>query len=138
MTDTLTSAQRSARMSLIRSRDSKFELRVRSAIHRLGYQFRKHYEGLPGKPDLVFVARRKAIFLHGCFWHGHSCRLNRRPKTNTSYWESKVERNRERDVVVRRRLRQLGWNVLTIWECESRNLDQAIGRIQRFLTATSD
>lgn len=133
MTDTLTRAQRSARMSLIRSHDSKFELRIRSAVHCLGYRFRKHYDRLPGKPDLVFVSRRKVIFLHGCFWHGHECPMNRRPQTNISYWERKVERNRTRDVEVRRRLRRRGWRVLTIWECQSRDLDRAIQRIQCFL-----
>lgn len=137
MTDNLTSTERSLRMSLIRSRDSKFELRVRSAIHRIGYRFRKHYERLPGKPDLVFVARRKVIFLHGCFWHGHRCCMNRRPKTNRGYWQRKVERNHERDATVRQ-LRRLGWDVLTIWECQSRDLDRVARRVQDFLTASPD
>src|SRR4051812_21497003 len=95
--DTLTRDERSARMALIRSKDSKFEKRVRSAIHRLGYRYRKHHPGLPGKPDLVFVARRKIVFLHGCFWHGHQCRLTRMPKSNVAYWNQKIAANCARD-----------------------------------------
>src|SRR5690242_19830343 len=97
MTDILSPSQRSLRMSLIRSFDSKFECRVRSALHKLGYRYVKNDGRLPGKPDLVFPSRGKIVLLHGCFWHGHGCRLDRRPKSNLTYWRQKIARNRARD-----------------------------------------
>jgi DNA mismatch endonuclease (patch repair protein) len=131
--DILTQAERSARMALIRSTDSKFELRVRSGLHKRGYRYRKHDSSLPGKPDLVFPSRRKVIFLHGCFWHGHRCRLGRVPKTRADYWLSKIDGNRSRDRKNIRVLRRLGWRALVIWECQSLNLDELIARAERFL-----
>jgi len=131
--DTLSRAERSARMALVRSKDSKFELRVRSALHKLGYRYRKHDRSLPGKPDLVFPSRRKVIFLHGCFWHGHRCRLGRVPKTRTEYWLPKISGNRSRDQKNIRALRKLGWNTLIIWECQLSQFDAVIARMERFL-----
>ena len=96
--DKLASDQRSALMRKVRHKDTKAELAVRSLVHRLGYRFRLHRSDLPGKPDLVFPSRKKAIFVHGCFWHGHDCRAGRnRPATNTPYWGPKLERNLARD-----------------------------------------
>ena len=134
--DTLAPAERSARMALIRSKDSKFELRVRTALHKRGYRYRKHDPKLPGRPDLVFAARHKAIFLHGCFWHGHHCRLGRMPKSRAYYWVPKIAGNRARDKRNIRSLRALGWSSLTVWECQLSNFDELFTRIQRFLEKT--
>ena len=133
MTDVLNRAERSERMSLIRSSDSKFERLVRSALHKLGYRYKKNDDRLPGRPDLVFPSREKVIFLHGCFWHGHGCRLDRRPKSNKAYWNAKLARNRACDAAVARKLRRLGWGVLTVWECELSNCDRMLRRMDRFL-----
>jgi len=109
---------RSANMRAIRSKDMVPELRVRSLVHGLGYRFRLHRKDLPGKPDLVFASRRKVIFVHGCFWHSHSCKMAHVPKSNVSYWGPKLERNRVRDQRNVRALRAGGWQSLVIWECE--------------------
>jgi DNA mismatch endonuclease (patch repair protein) len=134
--DTLSPAERSVRMSLIHSKDSKFERRMRSAIHRLGYRFRKHVSTMPGKPDLVFVSRRKVIFLNGCFWHGHHCRLSRLPKTHVDYWLKKLNSNKARDARNRSHLRKAGWKVLTLWECQLSNFDSLLRRVERFLESS--
>ena len=128
-------AQRSWIMSQVHSQHTKPELLVRSLVHRLGYRFRLHRKDLPGAPDLVFPARRKVIFVHGCFWHGHTCpRGARLPKANAHYWREKIARNRKRDQQHRRNLRQLGWSVLVLWECQLRNQQQIAARLTRFLT----
>jgi DNA mismatch endonuclease (patch repair protein) len=131
--DILTPAERSARMALIRSVDSIFELKVRSALHRRGYRYRKHDRRLPGKPDIVFSSRRKVVFLHGCFWHGHHCRLGRMPKSRSHYWVPKISGNRLRDKKNIRALRALGWSSLIIWECQLSAFDALIARIEHFL-----
>ena len=137
--DILTPAQRSARMSLIRSRDTKPEKALRSALHHAGFRFRLHARYLPGSPDIVFPGRRKAIFVHGCFWHLHRCqRPSRRPKSNREYWIPKLEANRRRDRQNRRRLALLGWRSLTIWECEIRQIDKALRKASRFLEQQPD
>jgi DNA mismatch endonuclease (patch repair protein) len=92
---------------------------VRRMIHAMGYRYRLHGADLPGKPDLVFPARRSVIFVHGCWWHGHDCKRGaREPKTNRDYWNAKLDRNRKRDGDSQQALRGSGWNVLTVWECE--------------------
>ncbi|WP_343214789.1 very short patch repair endonuclease [Dyella sp. RRB7] len=132
--DRLSSEQRSKHMSLIRSKDTKPERKVRSTLHALGYRFRLHNKELPGKPDLVFRARKKVIFVHGCFWHGHGCRGEHyNPKSNTEYWVAKIERNRQRDRQTAALLRRLGWGVATVWECQLRRENSWLRRIQRFL-----
>lgn len=99
---------------------------VRRIVFRLGFRYRLNRKDLPGKPDLVFVSRRKAIFVHGCFWHGHDCKAGRkRPKTNTDYWAVKLRRNRERDLLNYQQLEDLGWRYLVIWECELKD-EQAL------------
>jgi DNA mismatch endonuclease (patch repair protein) len=125
---------RSATMRAVKSKNTQTELKVRSLVHRLGFRFRLHRKELPGTPDLVFPARRKAIFVHGCFWHGHDCaRGCRMPKTNCEYWKSKIDRNRQRDAANLGELRADGWQVLTIWECKiSDSLVLAEG-LRRFL-----
>ncbi|HVI28816.1 very short patch repair endonuclease [Hansschlegelia sp.] len=113
------SAARSAVMRAVKGRDTGPEMLVRRLAHALGYRFRLHRKDLPGNPDLVFPARRKAIFVHGCFWHGHDCaRGARMPKANAAYWSAKIARNVARDARVLAELRALGWDPLVLWECE--------------------
>ena len=108
-----------ARMSRIRKTDTKPEMAVRRLAHRLGYRFRLHRRDLPGTPDLVFPGRRKVIFVHGCFWHRHSCALaGKVPVKRAEYWGPKLARNVERDIASKGELEALGWRVLTVWECE--------------------
>ena len=127
-------AARSANMRAIRSRDTAPELAVRSALHRAGFRFRLHRSDLPSVPDLVFPKYRKVIFVHGCFWHSHSCKRGGRvPKTNRPYWSQKLARNRQRDNEARRQLRKRGWGVLTVWECQTKQIDRLLPRLRRFL-----
>ena len=122
--DILTSDQRSKCMSRNPSKGTKPEIVVRRMTHRMGYRFRLHRKDLPGKPDLVFPARKKVIFVHGCFWHQHpNCRLASYPKSNQEYWIPKLQRNVERDLKHTDALEELGWQVLTIWECDVRKLE---------------
>ena len=135
--DGLDQISRSRNMAAIRSRDMKPELIVRSLVHRMGYRYRLHAKDLPGKPDLVFRSRRRAIFVHGCFWHQHpkrSCKDGRAPKSNLGYWAGKLARNVRRDTSNLAALKTLGWRVLAIWECETVQ-DQAklARRLQKFL-----
>lgn len=129
-------AARSAVMRAVKSTDTKPEMIVRSIAHRLGFRFRLHRKSLPGCPDLVFVTRRKAIFVNGCFWHGHDCkRGGRMPKANADYWRSKITRNQARDLRVREDLAAAGWDVFTIWECETKDQGLLRQRIVAFLQA---
>ena len=122
MSDVHSPEQRSFNMSRIRSRDTKPEMIVRSLVHQMGYRFRLHVEGLPGKPDLVLAAHRKVIFVHGCYWHRHDCPNGRRlPKSRLDFWLPKLEGNRERDIKKQALLREQGWNILVIWECMLRD-----------------
>ncbi len=106
-------------MASVRSKNTKPELFVRSTAHRLGYRFRLHRKNLPGKPDIVFPSRRVALFVNGCFWHGHDCTHGQRsPLTNAEYWSDKIRRNIERDLRVHNELVDLGWNPVVIWECQ--------------------
>jgi len=135
--DTLTKAERSARMSLVRSKDTKPEMIVRKLVHGAGYRYRLHVRGLPGCPDLVFKSRKKVIFVHGCFWHRHKCKMgDRMPKSRVNFWRSKLRDNRRRDNRGRQRLTRLGWSVLVIWECQTKSLPSLTRRIARFLGAT--
>jgi len=125
---------RSEVMSRVRSSDTKPELLIRGLLHRLGYRYRVSPRELPGKPDLAFTRRRAAIFVHGCFWHGHDCKRGARPpKANANYWSAKIARNRERDVRVQAELRSLGWTVLILWECELGERPQLARRLTEFL-----
>ena len=135
--DQLSTEQRSRVMRRVRSKDTRPEMTVRSLVHRLGYRFRLHRKDLPGRPDLVFPARSKVIFVHGCWWHQHRCsRGSRSPKSNQTYWLPKLEKNVRRDRRNIRRLRRDGWSVMVIWECQvsKRNLTALARRIDRFLT----
>lgn len=123
---TPTSETASAVMRANRGRDTQPELTVRRLLFSLGYRFRVHLKTLPGRPDIVFTRRKKAVFVNGCFWHQHpspTCPLRSRPKSNTSYWNAKLQRNVERDRVNERRLQNIGWKTITIWECEIQDLD---------------
>lgn len=113
---------RSEMMGRVRSKDTTPEVRTRSAAHALGHRFRIHVADLPGKPDLANKARRWAIFVHGCFWHPHEkCRLASKPRSNTGYWSDKLARNQERDAIHEQALRDFGYRVLVVWECETRD-----------------
>lgn len=114
---TETSAERSANMARIRSKDTKPEMLVRRALHGLGFRFRLHVRHLPGRPDIVLPKYRAVIQVKGCFWHGHTCRDGRLPKSNREYWVPKLLKNRERDIANDRKLRRLGWSVHNLWEC---------------------
>ena len=136
MVDTVSKLIRSRTMAAIRSKNTKPEIVVRSIVHRLGYRFRLHAKELPGHPDLVFRPRRKAIFVHGCFWHQHSspkCPDGRMPKSNRRYWNSKLLKNVERDKHHLTALKKLRWKVLVVWECETQNHDRLLRVLTRFL-----
>lgn len=134
--DNLTPAERSSRMALVQSKNTKPELRVRRLVHAMGYRYRLHRRDLPGIPDLVFPGCGKVIFVHGCFWHRHArCALARLPKSRTDFWIGKLTANAERDVRKARALRRLGWGILTIWECQLGDADTLAKRIGRFLDA---
>ena len=118
-TDPFTPDKRSAVMRAVKGRDTTPELAVRRILREAGVGYRLGGCGLPGRPDLVMKGRRVAIFVHGCFWHGHDCpRGSRKPKTNAGYWSAKIARNRARDAVATAALRSAGWRVVTVWECE--------------------
>jgi DNA mismatch endonuclease, patch repair protein len=121
MADIMTAEERSHRMSLIRSRDTGPELSLRRALHGMGMRYRIHVGGLPGRPDIVFPSARAIVFVNGCFWHGHRCKTGHIPKSNSAFWRNKVETNRARDARNIHKLRQAGWKVIVVWECELRN-----------------
>jgi DNA mismatch endonuclease (patch repair protein) len=126
-------------MQRIRSKDTLPELTVRRLVHGLGYRYRLHGKDLPGKPDLVFRSRRKVIFVHGCYWHMHSCAYGRvAPATNAQFWREKRLSNVTRDRRTRARLRALGWNALVIWECQVRDRERIAARIEKFLSPGHD
>ncbi|RQV61066.1 DNA mismatch endonuclease Vsr [Burkholderia cenocepacia] len=121
-------------MRRIRSKDTEPELIVRRLVYAMGYRYRLHRKDMPGKPDLVFLGRRKVIFTHGCFWHQHSgCREGRPPKSNTDYWLPKLRRNQERDRVALAQLAASGWDVLVIWECETKDSSALASKVRLFL-----
>lgn len=136
--DRLTPERRSWLMSRVRSKNTKPELTVRRLVFGMGYRYRLHSKNLPGKPDLVFPARRKAILVHGCFWHGHEgCRLSRTPKSNADFWLAKIVSNRERDARIITELNALNWAVLTVWQCELKDPEAIAAKIHEFLKSIS-
>jgi DNA mismatch endonuclease, patch repair protein len=134
MADVLTPQERSACMRAVRSRDTSPEMRVRRLAHALGYRYVLHGADLAGRPDLVFPARRKLIFVHGCFWHLHQCkRGRRRPATNADYWTKKRARNKARDKWAIATLTDEGWGVLVVWECQTKDVEALTRRLLQFL-----
>lgn len=136
MSDVYDAAKRSDVMRRVQAKGTTPELKVRRLLTRLGARYRLHRKDLPGSPDIVLPGRRLAIFVHGCFWHGHDCARGARvPKANRDYWVAKVERNRARDARARAALTEAGWRVETIWECEMKDEAALATRVERLLTA---
>lgn len=135
MVDHIDRAKRSLNMAAIRSENTGPEMAIRTIIHRLGYRYRLHVRSLPGRPDLVFPSRRKVVFVHGCFWHRHpKCRYATSPKTRKEFWQGKFASNVARDRRATRKLRRMGWAVLTVWACELKKRDKLTERLNDFLS----
>ena len=141
MTDKLSPAHRSENMRRIKSKNMKPEMVVRSIVHQMGFRYRLHRRNLPGKPDLVFAPRKKVIFVHGCFWHGHddpACPDGRRqPKSNLDDWLPKLARNKERDAAHAAALAGLGWSAMTVWECDLKREERLTHALRHFLDASA-
>lgn len=134
MADTLTPAQRRKCMAAIHGKDTTPERIVRSVLHRLGCRFTLHRADLPGRPDIVMPARGAVVFVHGCYWHMHTCIRGRStPATNAAFWRSKRTRNRERDRRTLAMLRRAGWRVLVVWECQTKDRTALTNRLGRFI-----
>ena len=122
-------------MRQVKGANTKPEIRVRRWLHAQGYRFRLHRADLPGKPDIVLPKYKTVIFVHGCYWHGHpGCKHADLPSSNREYWEKKIGRNIERDRLRRRELRRMGWRVVVLWECATRDEQAMARRLQRALT----
>jgi len=133
MVDTRSPEQRRRIMQSVKTKDTGPEKTVRQALFRAGYRFRLHRRDLPGSPDIVFPGSKKAVFVHGCFWHGHDCPKGRGSKSRQDYWGPKLEANKERDARNLRDLKALGWGTLTIWQCELNDMDNVLKRLGNFL-----
>jgi len=134
MPDRFTSQERSRIMSRVKGRDTKPEKLIRSLLHAMGYRFRLHRKGLPGKPDILLPKHRKAIFVHGCFWHGHAdCRRAARPESNADFWNKKIDGNMARDKMVQAELGKSGWSLLVIWQCEMKDVEKLRQNLEYFL-----
>lgn len=120
-------------MQSVGQKDTGPEISLRRMLHGLGYRFRLHRKDLPGRPDLVFPSRRKVVFVHGCFWHGHTCPKGRLPKTKIENWALKIETNTQRDARAIQRLAELGWKSQVVWECELKNPEHVALKLARFL-----
>lgn len=134
MPENLTPAQRRACMQAVKGKDTTPERIVRSVLHRLGCRFSLHRADLPGTPDIVMAARSRIVFVHGCFWHGHTCpRGRRKPATNARYWRTKIEQNKSRDRRTLPALRLAGWRVLVVWECQTLDPERLAKRLSAFV-----
>lgn len=133
MVDTRTPDVRRRIMQSVGTKDTGPELTVRRALFERGYRYRLHRKDLPGSPDIVFPSRKKAVFVHGCFWHGHGCQKGRAPKSRTEYWGPKIEANRLRDERNIRQLTDMGWDTLVIWQCDLADLEKTLQHIIFFL-----
>jgi DNA mismatch endonuclease, patch repair protein len=134
MTDTISKTRRSWNMSQIKNKDTKPELMVRSALHRLGYRFRLHKKELPGKPDIVLQKYKTVIFVHGCFWHQHKgCKYAYQPKTRVKFWKDKLRGNSERDKRTKKSLKKMDWNLRVIWECQTKTPEKLDKYLIKFL-----
>jgi DNA mismatch endonuclease (patch repair protein) len=125
-------------MARVRTEDTTPEMVVRRLLFSLGYRYRLHVKTLPGRPDLVFSRLGKIIFVNGCFWHGHNCTRGRRPSSNRDFWEPKLSKNKERDQRTVGKLSESGWNVLTVWECETHNIIDLKAKLVEFLSISED
>lgn len=136
MANSLTEEQRRALMSRVRNRNTAIEMVVRKLLHGMGFRFRLHRRDLPGTPDIVLPRHRKVIFVHGCFWHGHEgCTRGKRPASNTDFWNNKIDKNIERDQSACQKLCSFGWDILTIWGCEVKDLRSLEIKLSDFLNA---
>jgi len=136
--DRMTPEQRHRCMASIRSRDTAPEWAVRRMVHAMGFRYRLHAKGLPGRPDLVLPRHRKVIFVHGCFWHAHGCRTGgHTPATHKRFWKAKFAKNVARDQAALRRLWQEGWQTLVVWECETKDPDRLQTLLAAFLASPS-
>ncbi len=134
--DTLSPEERSEQMRRIKARDTEPELRLRRLVWNLGFRYRKHVRNLPGTPDIALVSLKRAIFLHGCFWHRHNCPAGQRtPRSRTQFWNRKFKQNVTRDLATQSALKKAGWKSLIVWECELVNISSVERRIKRFLDA---
>lgn len=132
--DVFSREKRSQIMSRVSGKNTKPELVVRSLLHNMGYRFRLHRKDLPGKPDITLSRYKKVIFVHGCFWHGHTdCPRSKRPTTNKIFWREKLDKNKERDKKSVRNLKELGWKVLVIWTCEVNDTFKLKNKLISFL-----
>jgi DNA mismatch endonuclease (patch repair protein) len=130
LADHISKQKRSWNMSRITSKDTKPEIVVRFLLHSLGYRFRLHRKDLPGKPDIVLPKYKTVIFVHGCFWHRHEgCKKATTPKSNMEYWLNKFARNISNDIRHKRELQELGWSVIVIWECETKNVQMIMDKL---------
>lgn len=126
-------------MSQISGRDTKPEIIVRKIIHKEGFRYRLHVTKLPGKPDIVLSRHKKVIFVNGCFWHGHmNCKRSGRPSTNKQFWNEKIDRNIARDNKSKKDLIELGWKVLVVWECQTKNIELLKSILKEFLSENGD
>lgn len=134
--DKLSPEMRSENMRRIRAKDTEPEMMVRRLIHGMGFRYRLHKRDLPGKPDIVFTKKKKAVFVHGCFWHRHDsvrCKISRMPKSNKSYWKNKLAHNKERDEKNLVELKKTGWKTLVVWECQAKKSPALGKKITEFL-----
>jgi DNA mismatch endonuclease (patch repair protein) len=139
MADKLTIKQRSLLMSKIRSKNTRTEKIVRSRVFKFGFRYRLNNNCLFGKPDIVIAKQKIVIFVHGCFWHRHTCKRGRSlPKSNVAFWMSKFENNKRRDRIVKETLRKDGWDVLVIWECWTKNEEKLAAKLNQLLGQRSD
>lgn len=138
MADRLSPAARSRLMKRVKQKNTAPEKIVRSLLHRLGYRFRIHRKDLPGTPDIVFPSRGVAIFVHGCFWHGHGCKRGRAPSSNVEYWLPKIESNRERDTRKAAALIEAGWRGVIVWQCELDDEPALVRRLSSLLVVGAD
>ena len=136
MADTITPERRSEIMSHIKSKDTSIELMVRRYLFALGYRYRVNYKALPGKPDIVFTKKKIAIFIHGCYWHGHDCgsRYAHSSQSNKAYWGPKIQRTQQRDQDHITELEANGWNVVVLWECQIRlDFERTLSRLNNVI-----
>lgn len=134
MVDHVDAAKRAEIMAAVKSADTSAELTLRRLLHRAGYRYRLHDRKLPGRPDVVFPSRKKAIFINGCFWHRHeNCRYATTPKTRVDFWEAKFAANVARDRRNTAALEGLGWSVAVVWQCELKRPEEVLARVTQFL-----